>query len=238
MQSETSKALELLEKFINQRPRLDPADYGMARGQTPDRKQWWENYKAMRGDQNAIRKDGTRARTLLEQARMYPENWPALEESFRRAFSGRLSYKNGELDYCTGQYYPTEYRAAAAAVLEQYVHEVRPKFTPPAGKVFSTASEIKAASKAAGSHFFDRSTMRFFRSRILPTVYHGPGGCYFVTSEQYIGSQYTEPRKYTVRKFDVETADIDTVGPFNEMSRTEALRTARKLSEEARTDES
>jgi hypothetical protein len=228
--TETSKVLNLLEKFINARPRLDPADYGMARGQTPDRKQWFQNYRAMRGDQNTIRKDGTRARKLLEKARIYPENWPALEEAFRRAFSGRLSYKDGELEYCTGQYYPTEYRAAAAAVLECYVHEVRPKFTPPRGKIFTNAAEIKAASKAAGSHYFEPSTMRFFRSRVLPSVFHGPGGCFFVTSEQYTGSTHTEPRKYTVRKFNVETADVDTVGDFNTKSRTQAIREARELS--------
>jgi hypothetical protein len=36
-----------------------------------------------------------------------------------RAFSGRLSVdETGRVDYTTGQYFPTEYRAACAAVLE------------------------------------------------------------------------------------------------------------------------
>jgi hypothetical protein len=44
-----------------------------------------------------------------------------LQEAFR-AFSGRLSLVEGpggsvSCDYCTGQYFPTEYRAAACAVL-------------------------------------------------------------------------------------------------------------------------
>jgi len=42
-------------------------------------------------------------------------------------------------------------------------------------------SEIRAASQAAGGHFFDRDTMRFFGARLLPKeIYHGPGGVYFV----------------------------------------------------------
>jgi hypothetical protein len=40
-----------------------------------------------------------------------------LTAAFPRAFSGRLSWDGAKLDYCTGQYWPTEYRAAACAVL-------------------------------------------------------------------------------------------------------------------------
>jgi hypothetical protein len=35
------------------------------------------------------------------------------------AFSGRLTVSATGIDYCTGQYWPTEYRAACAAVLER-----------------------------------------------------------------------------------------------------------------------
>ena len=44
------------------------------------------------------------------------ENLLRTPDAFR-AFSGRLSWDGASLSYCTGQYYPTEYRLAAAAVL-------------------------------------------------------------------------------------------------------------------------
>lgn len=227
------QALNALEKFINEKPELDPANYGCARWQTPDRKQWFEGYRAMQQEKRNISQDGTRARKALAEARNLPANWEALQDAFKQAFSGRLTYENGELDYCTGQYYPTEYRKAAATVLEHYNHAVRPRFTPTNGTIFVHAEQIKSAAKAAGSHYFDRSTMRFFRSRVLPTVFHGPGGCYFVTSEQFTSSTTTAPRRYTVRKFDVQTANIDTVGQFNTLTRYQALKQARELAAKA-----
>ena len=45
-------------------------------------------------------------------------------EAAQRAFSGRLSVKRADdgrirIEYCTGQYWPTEYRKACAAVLDR-----------------------------------------------------------------------------------------------------------------------
>jgi hypothetical protein len=71
-----------------------------------------------------------------------------------------------------------------------------------------TINAIKDAVRATGSHWFDPSTMRFFGTKVLPTVYQGPGGVYFVTSEQPPHG----PRAFTVRSFNPETADIGTVG--------------------------
>ena len=222
-----TEAMQALEKFINQRPNLDPANYGLGHGQTPDRKQWGEARRAYDRELRDIRKDGTRARKALAEARNYPPNLAALEDAFKRAFSGRLSWDGKELNYCTGQYYPTEYRKAAATVLEYYYHEVRPKFAPANGTVFTSIEQIKQASHNIGSHYFDRSTMRFFNSRVLPQVFHGSGGIYFVTSEK----GPNEIRAFTIRKFKPEDADITTFGPFNELSRERALRIARIAAE-------
>jgi hypothetical protein len=143
-----------------------------------------------------------------------------------------LTWKNGQLDYCTGQYFPTEYRKAASAVLSYYIHAVKPKFVPETGTIFYSSADIERASERAGSHFFDRDTKRFFRSRTLADAFHGTGGCYFVTSEQFVNSDgHKAERKFTVRKFDPVTADIDTFGPFNELSRSRALSIARIASE-------
>jgi hypothetical protein len=92
-------------------------------------------------------------------------------------------------------------------------------------------ARIKKTNAERGFHFFDSSTMQFFRSRVLSQTFEGKDAVYFVTSEQFMGSEYTAPRKYTVRAFNPETADIRTVKPFNELTRYRALRIARDLAE-------
>lgn len=89
---------------------------------------------------------------------------------------------------------------------------------------FWTMTKIQEANRAAGSHWFDRSTMRFFRCRLLDTVFQGDGGIFFVTSER----SPVGPRRYTVRKFDPTTADVDTVGKFNDLKRNVALSIAKE----------
>jgi len=92
-------------------------------------------------------------------------------------------------------------------------------------------AEIQEANAEHGFHFFDSSTKRFFRSRVLSATFPGERDVYFVTSEQFVGSEYIAPRKYTVRAFNTETADIRTVKPFNELTRYRALRIARDLAQ-------
>lgn len=77
---------------------------------------------------------------------------------------------------------------------------------------------IEQEMTAAGSHWWDRSSMRFFRCRVNDQVYQGTGGVYFVTSEKYSD----EPRKYTVRQYNPATKEINTVGEFNSMTRSAA----------------
>jgi len=85
-------------------------------------------------------------------------------------------------------------------------------------------NDIQTACRVRGSHFFDPSSMRFFKSRVLDEVYQGPGGIYFITSERYD----TEPRKFTVRQFHPEDADITTVSEFNELSKYMAVKLAKE----------
>ena len=234
MTEQANLVFEALRKFINEKPELERANYGCDPGQFSytSRKQWIEACQAYRSELRSIQKDGTRARKALREAMQYPFNAAIMAESFGRAFSGRLSWNGHELEYTTGQYYPTEYRKAAASVLELYVSEVKPKFLPENGQMFYSAADIERAADRAGSHFFDKSAKRFFRSRILPDAWHGSGGVYFVTSEQFEGSNgYRKPRYYTVRKFDPKDGDINTFGPFNELSRERARRLAKIASE-------
>lgn len=71
-----------------------------------------------------------------------------------------------------------------------------------------TVNAIKEASRAAGSHWFDPDTMRCFGTKVLPEVYQGPGGVFFVTSDK----AFDGSRGHTVRKFNPADADIDTHG--------------------------
>src|ERR1019366_1698556 len=135
--TEVFNALEkfINQKFINQRSRMDSRDYGTGS----------EGFRAYRSEARSVAKDGTRARAALRTARaLMPAMPDVLADSFR-AFGGRLEWKieptrgrlswgdqdvNGDkctaeprLSYCTGCYFPTEYRKAAASVLETYVAE-------------------------------------------------------------------------------------------------------------------
>lgn len=73
-----------------------------------------------------------------------------------------------------------------------------------------SVDDIRRAMDRAGSHWWDADTMRFFGTRAGSRLYTGPGGAYFVTSEQPPHG----PRAYTVRRFVAETCSIETVGDF------------------------
>jgi len=93
-----------------------------------------------------------------------------------------------------------------------------------------TIGQIREADSRAGRYFFSADTMRFFNSRILPTVYEGPGGIYFVTSEKFRGSDgVSAPRKYTIRQFIPDLVNIRTVAGFNQMSKRQAQVAAKVL---------
>ena len=105
--NERGEILAALSAFAHQRPRLEFGNYG---------------------DRAVYRSEGRRitaqlhdARRLLRAVEMCGSISSAdLKEGFS-AYSGRLSWNGKWLDYCTGQYWPTEYRAAVCAVLEQAI---------------------------------------------------------------------------------------------------------------------
>jgi len=72
-------------------------------------------------------------------------------------------------------------------------------------------------------HWFDPSSMRFFRSRVGDAVY-GDGGNFFVSSEQF---DDRSPRLYTVRVA-YDDGSIDEVGKFQQYpTYGEAVRAAK-----------
>lgn len=192
---ENSPALVLLVAFAAQNPGLDWRDYG-------------GDGKAYRSEGRSIQADWKRFLTALHEAAGEGVTEATVIAASSRAFSGRLEWKGDHWDYCTGQYFPTEYRKAAASVLEAAIsdaRQARPEKKAAAG--ISSISELKALHKSNGWHFFDRGAMAFFNSRIESGII---GGRYFITSERFNDDT---PRKFTVRTFD-ERGSVDTLGEF------------------------
>jgi len=102
-----------LYTFIGQRPGLEFGNYGDV-----------PNYRA---EVRAIGRDLTQARQLLRYVELRASiTADDIIEASLRAYSGRLTITASDdgkvsIDYCTGQYWPTEYRKAACAVLSQAI---------------------------------------------------------------------------------------------------------------------
>lgn len=109
MLSKRDQILSALESFASQRPGIEPGNYGD-----------WQSY---RSESRSVTRDLHDAHALIGACCRYPSlvTEEILRESFR-AYSGRLKLSDCEngsvsLDYCTGQYFPTEYRKAVCSVL-------------------------------------------------------------------------------------------------------------------------
>ena len=86
-----------------------------------------------------------------------------------------------------------------------------------------TIAEVKALNARMGYHYFDRSTMRFFNSRVESGLYSGR---FFITSERM---ELSFPKRYSVRVINPETGDIQTVGEFQGYSDIELARIAARI---------
>lgn len=110
--------LSLLESWINQRPGLDPANYGFP---AYSRESWLEARRSYNSESRRITNQRKDALILLRAVELSNGLDAEILINAFRAFSGRLQiveHGNGfRLEYCTGQYWPTEYRAAACTVL-------------------------------------------------------------------------------------------------------------------------
>lgn len=100
---ERRRILAALDTLARSRPGLQFANYG--------------NLASYRRELAGITRDLQQARVLLAAVMARDIGGEALKRAMRDAYSGRLSWNGESLDYCTGQYYPTEYRRAICAVL-------------------------------------------------------------------------------------------------------------------------
>lgn len=109
MDTRKQTLIACLRKFIAQRPGLEFGNYG--------------DVSAYRSEMRSITKDRHHAEELL-RAVSWRDSITAddILHAAKHAFSGRLTISEPEpdrfvLDYCTGQYWPTEYRRAVCSVL-------------------------------------------------------------------------------------------------------------------------
>lgn len=251
--ADVNAIFDALETWIKQRPGLDPADYGCAAGQTPDFKMRMENWRNYRSELRSISKDRQRAMAALDEARNLTPAKPELLMDAFRAYSGRLQWvvdatvktghgtaenpyvpqdlkvtgQVGHLEYTTGQYWPTEYRKAAASVLETYISSWQQAYAAEHPQTFTyrTMDDVISANRAIGNHWFDADTMRFFKTRIesgaIPLHSENCHKARFITSEK--GPDGV--RRYSVREAQPD-GTIDTIGEFQQYRTRDKARAA------------
>jgi hypothetical protein len=186
-------ALQQLIKFVNQRAGIEPGNYG--------------SMQSYRSESRSVTRDLHEFRKVLAEAYALGVTDEHVTEAAPHAFSGRLEWNGQDWNYCTGQYFPTEYRKAARVVLEHAISAYKQAHASDVPKPqFLTVADVRAYHQQTGGHWFDRSTMRYFGTKI-----HTKGllicGKYFITSEQPPHG----PRGYTVREVKPD-GDISTVG--------------------------
>lgn len=211
------EAYQAFQKWINQRPGLDPRDYFSDWRDTVGR-------SAYNSDARMITKQRTRALAALMDFDLLSYDPAVMAEACRSAYSGRLTFNaNGELTYVAGQYWATEYRQAAAIVLESYNSAIRATSAQNDNHLYtySTIADVKSVNKSVGGHFFGAGTMRYFNSRVETELYRGR---YFITSEKHDN----DPRLYTIRQA-LPTGEVETVGDFQQYHSIEAARAAMHL---------
>ena len=128
--------IEKMTKFVNQRPGLDFSNYG--------------EVSAYRSEMAEITRDRTDYYELLSTAFSRIDTLNEKLTDYLQKTSGRLKLNDaGELEYCTGQYFPTEYRPAANRILANliwasYRDEIEHN-TP--NNVYKSGDEIRKALK-------------------------------------------------------------------------------------------
>lgn len=133
--------LTALHQWVNQRPGLDPRNYIRDWSDQDGRRAYFS-------ESRSITRDLHHARALLRYVEMRDSITAAdIINASRHSFAGRLAIvplENGKfsIEYCTGQYWPTEYRRAAAAVLAAAIWEWLRTNTPDA-----TGDKLRQAAR-------------------------------------------------------------------------------------------
>lgn len=104
-----TRIMDALHRFAHQRPGLDPRNYISGWNDTEGRRAYFSEARSITRDLRHFRELSTAV-----------DNRNISADDLIRCASNRLTIHEGDkvrIDYCTGQYWPTEYRAAACRVL-------------------------------------------------------------------------------------------------------------------------
>ena len=113
MSYDKNAVMGALYTFVAKRPGLDPRDYGGG----------IDGWRAYSQESRAVTKDRHNAETLLGAvSRISTITGDDIVNAAKGAFSGRLEIAQNDkgeivIDYCVGQYWPTEYRKAVSAIM-------------------------------------------------------------------------------------------------------------------------
>jgi hypothetical protein len=118
----TPSPADLLCKFVDQRPGMEPMNYGS-----------WKDYRRESAEVTRDRRDFYEL-FIFALRKLGPEALDVAIEKNLKNTSGRLFMdESGKLGYHTGQYFATEYRPAACRVLVEilwhHTRESRPDLT-------------------------------------------------------------------------------------------------------------
>ena len=116
--------LDALDAFVRQRPGLEFGNYGDVTSYRSELRSITRDLHDYRELRKAVQwRDGITADALLEATHAFSGRLQLKETAKEPACgyinSGNLGVVAFDVDYCTGQYFPTEYRKAACAVLAQ-----------------------------------------------------------------------------------------------------------------------
>jgi hypothetical protein len=131
----TVSTLEKLVNFVNQRPGLDFANYG--------------DVTSYRSEMREITNDRNDFFEMLSMANIFVENLESKLTDYLSKDSGRLTIdENSNLSYCTGQYFPIEYRPAACRVLRSLIwNALRDAKNSEGTELYKTGDDIRKVAK-------------------------------------------------------------------------------------------
>src|SRR6266478_3745368 len=109
----------------------------------------------------------------------------------------RLELIDAHWVYCTGQYFPTEYRKAAATLLEYATRRVRQARPPETAECITSIAQLRDLNERNGGCWFSRSTMKFHGTTIQSGIIRDE---YFITLDKR-GFDESAGYGYTVRAF-------------------------------------
>ena len=141
--------LDKLTNFARQRSGIEFGNYGD-----------WQSFNSERRSITAdLARFNVLVRSVIHSGITYEDLIAAT-----RAFSGRLSWDGESFSYCAGQYFPTEYRKAACAVLAAALWEYVRNYCMPksSGTVERNGMTFEAYDGISGGDWLRRYFRREF----------------------------------------------------------------------------